>query len=31
LWSLISDFRMAGTWLAGNLQRELERAGIAER
>jgi len=28
LWSLISDFRMAGTWLAGGLQRELERAGI---
>lgn len=28
LWSLISDFRMAATWLAGGLQRELERAGI---
>jgi hypothetical protein len=28
LWSLISDFRMAGTWLAGGLQRELERAGV---
>jgi|SRR5687767_9341321 len=31
LWSLISDFRMAGTWLAGGLHRELERAGIAEQ
>jgi hypothetical protein len=31
LWSLISDFRMAGTWLGGGLHRELERAGIAER
>jgi hypothetical protein len=28
LWSLISDFRMAATWLAGGLHRELERAGI---
>lgn len=28
IWSLISDFRMAGTWLSGGLQRELERAGI---
>ena len=28
LWSLISDFRMAGTWLVGGLHRELERAGI---
>ena len=28
LWSLISDFRMAATWLAGGLERELERAGI---
>ena len=31
LWSLISDFRMAGTWLAGGLHRELERAGIRDR
>jgi hypothetical protein len=28
LWSLISDFRMAATWLTGGLQRELERAQI---
>jgi hypothetical protein len=28
LWSLISDFRMAATWLAGGLERELRRAGI---
>jgi hypothetical protein len=28
LWSLISDFRMAATWLAGGLDRELKRAGI---
>jgi hypothetical protein len=26
VWSLLSDFRMAGTWLAGNLHRELKRA-----
>jgi hypothetical protein len=31
LWSLISDFRMAGTWLAGGLHRELERAGIHDQ
>ena len=31
VWSLVSDFRMAGTWLAGGLHRELERAGIANR
>ena len=28
LWSLISDYRMAATWLAGGLDRELKRAGI---
>ena len=28
LWSLISDFRMAGTWLVGDLHNELKRAGI---
>ena len=28
LWSLISDFRMAATWLAGGLQREVDRAQI---
>jgi hypothetical protein len=31
LWSLISDFRMAGTWLAGGLHRELERAGVRDQ
>jgi hypothetical protein len=31
LWSLISDFRMAATWLAGGLARELERAGVRDR
>jgi hypothetical protein len=30
LWSLISDFRMAGMWFAGGLARELERAGIKQ-
>jgi hypothetical protein len=28
MWSLISDFRMAATWLAGGLDRELKRAQI---
>ena len=28
LWSLISDYRMAGAWLAGTLGRELEKAGV---
>jgi len=28
LWSLISDYRMAATWLIGRLSRELKRAGI---
>jgi hypothetical protein len=27
-WSLISDFRMAWSWVTGNLNGELERAGI---
>ena len=30
LWSLISDFRMAATWLTGGLDRELKRAGIRD-
>ena len=28
IWSLISDYRMAATWLSGGLNHELERAGI---
>ena len=31
VWSLISDFRMAATWLSGGLHRELNRAGIDDR
>jgi hypothetical protein len=29
IWSLISDFRMAGLWVSGRLGAELERQGIA--
>ena len=31
LWSLISDFRMTATWLAGGLANELDKAGIRQR
>jgi hypothetical protein len=30
LWSLVSDFRMAWTWLTGHLGEELARAGVRE-
>ena len=28
VWSLISDFRMAFTWLTGRLDQELAKAGV---
>jgi len=31
LWSLISDYRMAFTWLAGRLGNELTKAGVARQ
>ncbi len=29
IWSLVSDYRMAGAWLTGRLGQELEKAGVA--
>lgn len=29
IWSLVSDYRMAGAWLTGSLGQELEKAGVA--
>ena len=29
VWSLISDYRMAGAWLTGRLDRELTEAGVS--
>ena len=31
LWSLVSDYRMAWSWLGGRLDAELARAGVARR
>ncbi len=31
LWSLVSDYRMAWTWLSGRLPDELARAGVKPR
>jgi hypothetical protein len=28
VWSLVSDYRMAGAWLTGRLSRELQEAGV---
>jgi hypothetical protein len=28
LWSLISDFRMFGSWICGRLEGELKKAGV---
>lgn len=29
LWSLFSDLKMTAAWLTGNLEHELEKAGLA--
>lgn len=31
LWSLVSDYRMAFSWITGRLSGELERAGVVQR
>ena len=31
LWSLVSDYRMAWSWLSGGLARELAKAGVPPR
>lgn len=31
LWSLVSDYRMAWTWLTGRLGDELAKAGVSPR
>ncbi len=31
LWSLMSDYRMAWSWACGQLNSELDKAGIAHR
>ena len=31
LWSLVSDYRMALTWVGGQLEAELDKAGVPKR
>ena len=31
VWSLVSDYRMAGAWLTGHHDRELAAAGVAPK
>ena len=31
LWSLVSDLRMAATWIAGGLGHELRRVGVSSQ
>lgn len=31
LWSLISDYRMAWSWVCGQLESELDAAGVQQR